>query len=179
MAPIPLIIVICLILILPTLHVCLLQFYQLCMSVCPASTDTSVPPPSSFFWSCFAPATATCYATIDCDKKESAVLYSGASVDITSDLNRTGQLTNSPEIVQGISGTIHAWPHQKRHWRAAPAANRSGARRLQTTLHAKRARPNPMSLTICQSRLRATFPALSPEKLAHYPVQKMYHCGAS
>jgi len=45
------------------------------------------------FWSCFAPATATCYASIDCDKKKSAVLDNGASVEITS----------------GISGSTHAW----------------------------------------------------------------------
>jgi len=73
-------------------------------------TDTSAPPPSSSFWSCFAPATATCYATIDCDKKKSAVLDSGASVDITSERHRTGQLTDSPEMVPGISGATHAWP---------------------------------------------------------------------
>jgi len=37
-------------------------------------------------------------------------------------------------------------------WLAIPATNRSGVRRLQTTLHAKRARPNPISLTTCRSR---------------------------
>jgi len=41
-----------------------------CLSATPASTDTSAHPPSSSFWSCFAPATATCYATIKCDKKK-------------------------------------------------------------------------------------------------------------
>jgi len=81
-----------------------------CLSATPASTDLSVPPPSSSFWSCFAPATATCYATIDCDKKKSAALNSGALVDITSERHRTGQLTDSPEMVQGILGTTHAWP---------------------------------------------------------------------
>ena len=81
-----------------------------CLSATPAPTDTSAPPPSSSFWSCFVPATATCFVTIDCDKKKSAVLDSGASVDITSDRHRTGQLTDSPEMVQGISGTTHAWP---------------------------------------------------------------------
>jgi len=81
-----------------------------CLSATPASTDTSTPPPSSSFWSCFAPATATCYATINSDKKKSAVLDSGASVDITSERHRTGQLTDSTEMVQGIPGTTHAWP---------------------------------------------------------------------
>ena len=81
-----------------------------CLSATPASTDTSAPQPSSSFWSCFAPATATCCDTIDCDKKKSAVLDSGASVDITSECHRTSQLTDSPEMVQGISGTTHAWP---------------------------------------------------------------------
>ena len=81
-----------------------------CATATPASTDTSAPLPSSSFWSSFAPATATCYATIDCDKKKSAVLDSGASVDITSERHRTGQLTDSPEMVQGISGITHAWP---------------------------------------------------------------------
>jgi len=57
-----------------------------------------------------APATATCYVTIDCNKKKSAVLDSGTSVDITSERHRTGQLTDSPGMVQGISGTTHAWP---------------------------------------------------------------------
>ena len=47
--------------------------------------------------------------TIDCDKKKSAVLDSGASVDITSESHRRGQLIDSPEMVQGISGTTHAW----------------------------------------------------------------------
>ena len=56
--------------------------------------------------SCFAPATATCYATIDCDKKKSAVL----DIGITSERHCTGQLTDSPEMVQVISGTTHAWP---------------------------------------------------------------------
>ena len=97
MAPLPLIILVCLILILPTLHVCPLFQH-------PRT------PPSSSFWACFAPATATCYVTIDCDKKKSAVLDSGASVDITSERHRTGQLNDSPEMVQGISGTTHAWP---------------------------------------------------------------------
>ena len=50
------------------------------------------------------------YTTIDCDKKKSAVLNSGASVDITSTRHRTGQLNASPEMVQDISGTTHAWP---------------------------------------------------------------------
>jgi len=54
--------------------------------------------------------TATCYATIDCDKKKSAVFYSGATVDFTSERHRIGQLTDSPKMVQGISGTTHAWP---------------------------------------------------------------------
>jgi len=45
-----------------------------CLSATPASTDTSAPPSSFSFWSCFAPATATFYATIDCDKKKSEVL---------------------------------------------------------------------------------------------------------
>jgi len=81
-----------------------------CLSATPASTDTSAPPPSSSFWACFALATATCFVTIDCDKKKSAVLDSGASVDITSERHCTGQLTDSPEMVQGISGTTHAWP---------------------------------------------------------------------
>jgi len=80
------------------------------LSATPASTDTSASPPSSSFWSCFAPATATCYATINCDKKKSVVLDSGASVDITPERHRTGQLTDSPEMVQGISDTTHAWP---------------------------------------------------------------------
>ena len=66
-----------------------------CLSATPASTDTSAPPPSSSFWACFAPTTATCYVTIDCDKKKSAVLDTGASVDITSKRHRTGQLTDS------------------------------------------------------------------------------------
>jgi len=37
---------------------------------------------------------------------------SGVSVDITLERHRTGQLTDSlgPEMVQGISGTTHAWP---------------------------------------------------------------------
>jgi len=80
-----------------------------CLSATPASTDKSAPPPSSS-WSCFAPATATCYATIDCDKKKSAVFDRGASVDITSERHLTGQLTDSAEIVQGVWGTTHAWP---------------------------------------------------------------------
>ena len=46
------------------------------------------------------------YVMIDCNKKKSAVPDSGASVDITSERHRTGQLTDS----QGISGTTHAWP---------------------------------------------------------------------
>jgi len=50
------------------------------------------------------------YATIECNKKKSAVLDSGASVDITSERHRTRQLIDSPETVQGISGTTHAWP---------------------------------------------------------------------
>jgi len=45
---------------------------------------------------------------IDRDKKKSAVLDSGASVDITSERHRTGQVTDSPEMVEGISGTTHA-----------------------------------------------------------------------
>jgi len=80
-----------------------------CLSATPASTDTSAPLPSSSFWSCFTPATATCYATIDCDKKKSTVLDSGASIDFTSERHRTGQLTDSSETVQGISGTTNAW----------------------------------------------------------------------
>jgi len=76
-----------------------------CLSATPAFTDTSIPPPSSSFWSCFAPATK-----IDYNKKKSAVIDSGASVDITSERHRIGQLTDSPEMVQGISGTTHAWP---------------------------------------------------------------------
>jgi len=56
------------------------------------------------------PTTATCYAKIDCDKKKIAELDSGASVHITSECHHTGQLTDSPEMVQGISGTTHAWP---------------------------------------------------------------------
>jgi len=81
-----------------------------CLSATPASADTSAPPPSSSFWACFAPATPAFYVAIDCDKKKSAVLDSGASVDITSERHRTGQLTDSPEMVQGMSGTTHAWP---------------------------------------------------------------------
>ena len=50
---------------------------------------------------------------IDCDKKKSA------SVDITSERHRTGQLIDSPEMVQGISGTTHAWPtHVQWHTKA-------------------------------------------------------------
>jgi len=85
MAPLPLIILVCLILILPTLHVCLLLQH-------PRRRQHHR---SSSFWSCFAPATATCYATIDCDKKKSAVLDSGASVDITSERHRTGRQSRS------------------------------------------------------------------------------------
>jgi len=44
------------------------------------------------------------------DKKNSVVLDSGDSVDITSERHCTGQLTDPPEMVQGISGTTHAWP---------------------------------------------------------------------
>ena len=66
-----------------------------CLSATPASMDTSAPPPSSSFWSCLSPATATCYVTIDCDKKKSAVLDSGASVDITSERHRTGRQSRS------------------------------------------------------------------------------------
>jgi len=151
-----------------------------CLSATPASADTSASLPSSSFWACFAPATATCYATINCDKKKSAVLDSGALVDIISERHHTGQLTDSPEMVQGISGTTHACPTRvHKLWRAAAAANRSEVRRLQTSLHAKCARPNPISLTTCRSRLRATFPAISTEKLANYPVQETDHCGSS
>ena len=81
-----------------------------CLATTPASTVTSASPPSSSFWSCFAPASTTYYATIDCDKKKSFVLDSSASVDITSERHRTGQLTDPPAMVQGISGTTHAWP---------------------------------------------------------------------
>jgi len=88
MVLLPLIILVC-------LHVCLLL---------PACTDTSAPPPSSSFWSCFAPATATCYGMIDYTRRKFAVLDSGASVDITSERRCTGQPTHSPEMVQGISG---------------------------------------------------------------------------
>jgi len=50
------------------------------------------------------------YDRRDCDMKKSAVLDSGASVNITSERHRAGQRTDSPEMVQGISGTTHAWP---------------------------------------------------------------------
>ena len=75
-----------------------------------ASPCPSAPPPSSNFWTAFAPASATCYVAIDCDTPASAVLDSGASVDITSHRHRTGTLSTSPELVQGISGTTDAWP---------------------------------------------------------------------
>jgi len=53
------------------------------------------------------------------------------------------------------------------------------AQRLQTTLHAERTQLNPISLASCRSGLRAIFLAISPEKLAHYPVQETYHSGAN
>jgi len=81
-----------------------------CLSDIPASTDTSAPPPSSSLWACFATASDTHYVTIDFKKKKSAALDSGALVDITSERHCTGQLTDSHEMVQGISGTTHAWP---------------------------------------------------------------------
>ena len=82
------------------------------MSVCYSSIHGHVSTTALFlilvlFRAC---QTATCYATIDCDKKKSTVLDSGASVDVTSERHRTGQLTDSPEMLQGISGTTHAWP---------------------------------------------------------------------
>jgi len=84
--------------------------HSACLSATPASTDTSAPLPSSSFWACFAPATVTCYFTFDCDKKKSAILDRCTSVDITSERHCTGQVSDSPEMVQGISGTTHAWP---------------------------------------------------------------------
>jgi len=64
-------------------------------SACLSATAAKAQQHSSSFWSCFAPATATCYATIDCDRKKR--LDNGASVDITSERHRTGQLTGSPK----------------------------------------------------------------------------------
>ena len=73
-----------------------------------------------------------------------------------------------------------AMPETRLHFCHFPAVCYScKIRTLQTTLPAKRARPNHISLATCQIELRATFLAISPEKLAHYPVQGTYHCGAS
>jgi len=81
MAPLPLIILVCLILILPTVHVCpLLQH--------PRTRQYHRPVPHSCLFS------RPQLLTVDCDKKKSAVLDSGASVDITSERHRTGQLTD-------------------------------------------------------------------------------------
>ena len=81
MAPLPLIILVCLILILPTVHVCpLLQH--------PRTRQYHRPVPHSGLVS------RPRLLTVDCDKKKSAVLDSGASVDINSERHRTGQLTD-------------------------------------------------------------------------------------
>jgi len=113
-------------------------------SACLSTTEAAQN--SCSFWSCFAPATTTCYVTIDCEKKKSAVFDSGASVDITLERHRTGQLTYSPETV--ISGCSLSFPSllplpSFPFFSSSPATNRSGVRRLQTTLHSIGARPNP------------------------------------
>jgi len=44
------------------------------------------------------------------DEHCNALQRTATQVDIISERHRTGQLNDSPEMVQGISGTTHAWP---------------------------------------------------------------------
>jgi len=81
-------------------------------------------------------------------------------------------------LVQHTRGPLAYNGTPKYTVRATPAANRKNVRGLQTTLHTKRARPNPIFLATCWSRLRDTFLAIIPKKLAHYPVQEMDHFSA-
>ena len=87
--------------------------YYSCLDSDLHSPPSCVPPSTSTFWSNFVPknAPSSISLKLDCKETTSAVLDSGASVDITSERHRcTGAFAAKPETVQGISGTTDAWP---------------------------------------------------------------------
>jgi len=119
------------------------------------------------------------------EKRCRKALHNGASVDITSARHRTGQLTDSPEMVQGISGTAHAWPTRVQ-WHTK--TNHGVSHLLQTEAGFEDFKqlymPNTLYQILSLSQLVEAgyvshFRPSAQKKLAHYPVQETDHRSSS